>query len=431
MLSTLRQRDFGLLWLAGLVSVAGDFAFVTALPLHIYRQTDSALATAGSFIAYFLPGVLIGSVAGVFVDRWDRKRTMVVADLARALILLPLLLVPDSLVAIYVVTAALGTIGPFFGPAEGALLPTLVGEDRLVAANSLNSLNDNLGMLLGPAFGALLYAETGIAGVILVNAVSYLGSALLIRLIAADARPARSTPGDWSEEAPAVGSAWTRMVWEWRAGLRVVRHDRTLSVLFVSWVFCGISEGFFLTLGLTPLVLDVLGGEPAQVGWLGASQAVGGLIAGVVIARYGPRLAARRLFAGGFLGVGIADFGSFNSRLVAGPGTPAVLVSMGWNFLAGFPSVAGQTGNQSLIQTRTVDAYRGRVFGALRAVIGIAMIVGFALAGVLGDTLDLVLVLSISASIRVLGGVVALALLPREAPISQLAETAESRASVA
>ncbi|HKG25952.1 MAG TPA: MFS transporter [Thermomicrobiales bacterium] len=428
MFATLRQRDFGLLWLAGLVSVAGDFAFVTALPLHVYRLTDSTLATAGTFIAYFLPGVLIGSVAGVFVDRWDRKRTMVVADLARAVVLLPLLVAPDALVAIYAVTAALGTIGPFFGPAEGALLPTLVGEDRLVPANALNSLNDNLGMLLGPAFGALLYAELGIGGVVLVNAASYIGSALLIRLIAADARPARS---DRSGEEVAVGSAWTRMVSEWRAGLRVVQHDRTLSVLFVSWSFGGISEGFFLTLGLTPLVLDVLGGEPAQVGWLGTSQAVGGLIAGVVIARFGRRLAARRLFGGGLLGVGIADFGSFNSRRLAGPGTPAVLVSMGWNFLAGFPAVAGSTGNQSLIQTRTVDAYRGRVFGALRAVIGIAMIVGFGLAGVLGDALDLVLVLSVSATIRMLGGIVALALLPREAPDAQPAEPAESRAPVA
>jgi MFS family permease len=264
-LATLRHRDFALLWLAGLVSVAGDFAFVVALPLHVYRLTDSALATAGVFVAYFLPGTLIGSVAGVFVDRWDRKRTMVVTDLARTFVLLPLLLLPDTLAAIYAVTAILGTVGPFFGPAEGALLPTLVGKERLVSANALNSLNDNLGMLVGPAFGALLYAEAGISGVVLVNSASYLGSALLIRLIAADARP------DRSGEEPAVGSAWTRMVSEWRAGLRVVRHDRALSVLFVSWSFVGISEGFFLTLGLTPLVLDVLGGTPAQVGWLGTS----------------------------------------------------------------------------------------------------------------------------------------------------------------
>jgi MFS family permease len=144
MLATLRHRDFALLWVAGFISVAGDFALLVALPLHAYALTGSAVATGGVFAATLLPSVLLGSIAGVFVDRWDRKRTMVVTDLARTFVLLPLLLLPDTLAAIYAVTAILGTVGPFFGPAEGALLPTLVGKERLVSANALNSLNDNL-----------------------------------------------------------------------------------------------------------------------------------------------------------------------------------------------------------------------------------------------------------------------------------------------
>jgi predicted MFS family arabinose efflux permease len=332
---------------------------------------------------------------------------MVAADLARAVVLLPLLAAPDSLGVIYAVAAVQGTIGLFFGPAEGAFLPTLVGEERLVSANALNALNDNLGMLIGPALGALLYAEIGIGGVAIFDAVSYVGSALLIRLIAADGRPVRE------EAAPEHGSPVARMVSDWRAGLRVVRRNRALTVLFVGSGLGGISEGVFLTLGLTPLVLDVLGGTPAQVGWLGTSQAVGGLIAGVVIARIGRRFSMRWLIGGGFVGVGLADFGSFNSRHLAGAGTPAVAVSMGFNFLAGFPAVAGGAGRQSLVQTQAADAYRGRVFGALGATEGVAMLIGFAIGGVLGDAIGLVPVLSASASTRVLGGLIALVMLPR------------------
>ena len=408
MFATLRHRDFERLWLAGLVSVTGDFALIVALPLHIYRLTDSTLATAGVLAASFLPGVLIGSVAGVFVDRWDRKRTMVVADVTRAVLLLPLLVAPDRLELLYAVAAAEGTIGLFFTPAKGALLPTLVGEERLVAANALNALNSNLGMLIGPALGALLYAEIGIGGVAIVDAVSYVGSALLIRLIAAHARPVRAA------EVDVDGSPLARMVSDWRDGLRVVRRNRALTVLFVGSALAGISEGVFLTLGLTPLVLDVLGGTPAQVGWLGTSQAVGGLIAGVVVARFGHRLAKRWLLSSGFVGVGLADFGSFNSRHLAGPGTPAVAVSMGFNFLAGFPAVAGGAGRQALVQTQAADAYRGRVFGALGAAQGIAMLIGFGIGGVLGDAVGIVPVLSASASTRVLGGFIALVMLPRE-----------------
>jgi hypothetical protein len=76
MLATLRHRDFALLWVAGFISVAGDFALLVALPLHAYALTGSAVATGGVFAATLIPSVLLGSIAGVFVDRWDRKRTM-------------------------------------------------------------------------------------------------------------------------------------------------------------------------------------------------------------------------------------------------------------------------------------------------------------------------------------------------------------------
>jgi hypothetical protein len=87
---------------------------------------------------------------------------------------------------------------------------------------------------------------------------------------------------------------------------------------------------------------------------------------------------------------------------------------MGWMVVAGKPAVAGGTGRQSLVQTRTSDAYRGRVFGALGAVDGVALLVGFGLGGVLGDAVGIVPVLSASAGLRVLGGVVTLGLLPRQ-----------------
>jgi MFS family permease len=92
-ISALRQRDFALLWTAGLISIAGDYALIIALPLLAYALTGSAVATGGVFAASLLPRVPLGSIARVFVDRWDRKRTMVTAGLPRAVLLLPLLAV--------------------------------------------------------------------------------------------------------------------------------------------------------------------------------------------------------------------------------------------------------------------------------------------------------------------------------------------------
>lgn len=421
MLDPLRQRNFAFLWLAGLISIAGDLALIVALPLHVYRLTGSTLATAGTFAASTIPRVLAGSLAGVFVDRWDRRRTMIVADLLRALVLLPLLLAPDQIGLIYAIAAVQGTIGLFFRPAESALLPLLVGQEHLISANALNALNDNLGMLVGPALGSLLYAGVGIGGVLLADAATYVASALLIGLVRVRSR--RSDVGGTDDSLPTSDlRLLTRLTSEWRQGMTIIRQDRALRVLFASAALAGVAEGIFVTLSLSPLVLDVLGGTPAQVGWLGSAQAVGGLIGGVAVAHLGSRLSTRWLFGGGLAGLGVADLATANARLIAGPGLPAVGVAMSWSALAGFPAVATGTGRQTIVQTQIDDAYRGRVFGALSAAVGGAMLAGFALGGVLGGTLGIVPTLTADGLVRVLGGLLALWRLPR--PTSQ-----EQRAS--
>ena len=73
MLTVLRHRNFALLWVGGLISVIGDRALMTALPFYVYQQTGSTLASAAMYAAFYLPSVLLGSVGGVFADRWDRK----------------------------------------------------------------------------------------------------------------------------------------------------------------------------------------------------------------------------------------------------------------------------------------------------------------------------------------------------------------------
>jgi len=175
-----------------------------------------------------------------------------------------------------------------------------------------------------------------------------------------------------------------------------------------------VAEGIFVTLALAPFVLDVLEGRPVQVGWMGTAQEGGGLIAGVVVIRFGHRLSRRWLFGGGMAGLGLADFSAFNSRRIVGPGNPAVAVAMGWMVVAGVPAVANGTEQQTIVQSQSNDAFRGRVFGSLRAVTGIAMLIGFAAGGVLGERIGLVLVLSSGALLRVAGGVIAMIFLPRD-----------------
>lgn len=96
MLSVLRRRDFALLWFGGLVSVAGDWVLYAALPFFVYERTGSTVATAGMIVASLTPAVLLGSFAGVFVDRWNRKRVLVATNLMQAAVVSSLVLVPND-----------------------------------------------------------------------------------------------------------------------------------------------------------------------------------------------------------------------------------------------------------------------------------------------------------------------------------------------
>jgi MFS family permease len=134
MVRLVRQRAFGLLFAAQLVSLLGDFVLFVALPFWVYELTGSATATGLVFAASTLPRLLFSPIAGVFVDRWDRRRTMIAADH----VLLPLLLVnsADAVWLVGVVAFAQSCAARFFGPAQAALLPTIVAAEDLTAANA-------------------------------------------------------------------------------------------------------------------------------------------------------------------------------------------------------------------------------------------------------------------------------------------------------
>jgi MFS family permease len=228
MVRVLRQRNFALLWFAGLISMIGDWMLFIALPIYTYNLTHSSLATGIMFMAGTLPRIFAGSLAGVFVDRWDRQRTMVIADFSRVGLVLLLLMVqsPESIWIVYVVAFLQGIISQFFGPAENALLPQLVESSDLVAANSLNALNNNLARLGVPALGGLILGSFGFQNVVWMDSLSFLSSGILIASIAAHSSSVMSENMDKSV-APRY-KLWK----DWLSGLRFIKRSSVVSVIF-------------------------------------------------------------------------------------------------------------------------------------------------------------------------------------------------------
>jgi MFS family permease len=243
--NVLLQRNFGLLWIGGLISAIGDWVLFIALPFYVFQMTGSALATGGLFIAQALPRVVLGSVAGVFVDRWDRRRTMIAADLLRTGLMLLLLFVHsiDSLWLVFAVGFLESAISQFFGPAKGALVPQLVGEQELLEANSLNAVSDNLPRLIGPSLGGLLMGIFGIASVVLVDSASYLLSAFTILAIVLPQTPSERAAAGPGAPPGTPTSTISRFLAELKAGLVVIWHDRLLRGCLWPWQWRCLPKG--------------------------------------------------------------------------------------------------------------------------------------------------------------------------------------------
>ncbi|HCG00614.1 MAG TPA: MFS transporter [Chloroflexi bacterium] len=408
MLSVLRQRNFALLWCAGLISETGDWLLAIGLPVYVFTLTGSALQTSGLFIAEFLPAVVLGSLAGVFVDRWDRKRTMIVASALQALLLIPLLSVHSAsgVWVVYAVAFVESILAQFFVPANSAMLPTLVGDDEILAANSLLGVNNSLTRLVGAPAGGLVVGIWGAGAVVLLDSVSFGLAAVLIASITVEAA-VRAVP---VSDVGAVVS----VLREWIEGLGLVRRTRSLFALLIIGSLASLSQGIFLVLYVV-FVFRVLHGGATEVGWIRGVQAIGGLGGSLLVGAFGSRLPAPRLLALSLVGFGVADLGIWNSQeIVAGFFLPAALF-----VVAGIPGAGIGAALMTQLQTSVEDQYRGRIFGSFGTTSALLQLIGMVLAGTLGDALGVLPVLNAQGCIYVLAGLLALALLVGERQTQQ------------
>lgn len=406
MLAALRQRNFALLWFGQLISLLGDWILFVALPFAIYTLTGSTLATGIMFIVQTLPRLFLGSVAGVFVDRWNRKRTMYVADLLQVLVLLPLLLVHSSHLVwiIYVFAFVESCVSQFFIPAKGAIIPHLVDEEHLVAANSLNSSSEQLTRLVGPVIGGALFALLGINGVALADSASFLISAVMIMLIILPRPQAQEETTTTGSLAPAASAAITfEAVWrEWLEGLALVRKERLIVAIFAAMGVAMVGEGLIEVL-LVPFVKDIMHGNAEVLGWILTAQAIGGIAGSFLLSSVSKKIAPRLLVAGSGIMLGVILFIIINF--------PALGLVLALLALAGLPVIGFYVNLYTLLQMNVADKYRGRIFGAYTTVQALMMLLGMALASGLGDRIGIIPMMNVDAVCNILAGIIAFVLM--------------------
>ncbi|GAB3580281.1 MFS transporter [Leifsonia lichenia] len=395
--SPLLRRDFALVWASSFISDTGDWLLMIALPLFAFAVTGSALGASTVFLAELLPMLVLGSFLGVLVDRWDHRRTMIVANLLQGALLLPLLAASgDRMWIVYVVAALEACLGAIVNPAKQALVPRLVDEEQLGQGNALMAVSDNLARLIGSPLGGLAFVLVGLPGVVVVDAVSYLVSAGIVAL----SRPRAST-GDTDAPLPRV-----HFLRQWLDGLVTIRRVRPLGAVTAITTLGQFAQGIFLVLFIV-YVTNQLGANGTEVGLLRGVQAIGGvlggLLSGVLLRRFTPRT----LVGAGYLVFGAISLLTWNLY----PVTTAVGVYIGLFIAVGIPAVATTTGMITIVQRVTPPDALGRVFASVTTFGGAAQGAGLLVAGFLAERFDVVAILNGQALVYVACGMLGLTLL--------------------
>jgi predicted MFS family arabinose efflux permease len=395
--SVWRVRDFRLAWAGGLVNDTGDWVLAIALPVYVFSETGSGTSTAIVFVCELVVAALFGAVGGSLVDRWNLRRCLIATNLAQAAMLLPLLAVrPDRVWPAYVAVVGQALLTQLNNPANVALVPRVVTRDQLTSANAALAASTSVARFVGAPVGGLLVAVSGLGAVVLVDLVSFLAVALAIAFVGADTDPVSHADDEAGDPHPI------------RTGLRAINRRPVLRGVVAIGGISQIAQGGFVVLFVV-FVVERLGRDGTEVGIIRGTMAVGAVLGAVLISRVADRIDPTRLIVVGFTGMGLVSLVFWN----APPLSEALWVYVALFALSGIPGSALAVGIVTTVQIASPPAVLGRVVGVMRSVESIGQAAAAIVTGVLVDAVPLTTLLDAQASVYLVCGLLALALVRR------------------
>jgi MFS family permease len=412
--TVLRHSNFRNLWLGQVVSQIGDyFAFLAMLVVVSGFESEAAATTqavSGLMIALTLPRLLFGVLAGVFVDRWDRRRTMIVSDVLRAALSLGLIpaFLNHQLLVLYALAFALSAVGTLFNPAKGALIPRLVPAEQLTAANALSQTSMMLAQFIGPALAGATFAAAGSGNqwvAFAINALSFLVSAVAILLIRVPQAQTVAPPAAGSTD----GSALRQVGQDLLVGLKALVLNRTIVILAVVFAVLNLGLGAINVLWIVFLRTQ-FGFTAADLAWrisvVDIAFAGGMVLSSVLVGNFAAHVAPKWMIAWGLIVAG-----AITMVMGALPNYWLVVAAMG---LVGLSVGPINTGTTTLMQIVVPNRQLGRVGGGLGTVMDTALLLSMGLAGVAATFLGIPIVFLLAGILCAGSGALGWALLPAQ-----------------
>jgi MFS family permease len=370
------MRSIGVLWrheprarpyfVAVGQSAVGTGAGYVALLLVAYDRLASPWAISLVLLADLVPAIVLGPLLGSLVDRVDRLRCAIAADLLCAAAIAAIA-IGGGFAPLLALALVAGVGNALFRPASVALMPAVVPEEHLPAANGLYRALRDSGVMLGPAIAAIALLFTGPTALLLLNAATFAVSAALLSLLQRDRLATTALPAE-------AGAPAGSLLAETRAGLRTIAGLPAVPALLAA---CSAAALFGGLMNVAELILarDTLHGGAAGYGLLVAAFGCGQVSGAIIGARDADDATMRRrlIVALGLLGTGLALSGlagqlavAATTFLVTGLGTGLLLVSSG-----------------ILLQRLVPPALHGRAFGTVGALEALALAIAFSGSGLL------------------------------------------------
>lgn len=371
---------FRRLWAGQLVSLLGDFlAIFAVLSYATFKLHATAAQVTLISVSFLIPFAFFGPIAGVFVDRWNLKRTMIASDLIRAGLIGALILAPN-LYSIYGVLMTLSFVSTFFIPAQSVTLRTLVPPNGLMSANAMMQQAMQVIRIITPALAGALVGWFGAYVCYLVDGGSFLFSALMIAPLVIHRVQTPAT----AEKKTSVSS----IISEFGAGMKFI-----LTHANISFVILALTAGMFAISCFGPLVAvfvrDNLKATTFVFGAVNSLIGVGMILCTITISKFAQARSKSKMVIEGLLviGVSVAVLAAFGNIPMASVGMFGIGIGSG---LIMIPSM-------TLIQTETPMEMVGRVSSSVWSLLSVSQVVGLIFSGSLAAKLGIVNLFYLSA----------------------------------
>jgi len=384
-----RNRNFSRIWTGQLISTMGSALTSLAASIYVFRLTGSAMSVGFMLMATAAPSLLVGLFAGVLVDRFDRKRIMITADLIRAvLVFLIPFLVPHSVIWLYVIVMLTSAIGQFFDPAQESVLPEVASEEELAAANSLMAISSFGSTAIGFAASGLIASAADISWAFYLDAISFLCSAICIFLITI-------------KPIQAEGETNAAMVIKnLKFGVRQLLDTPILRSLLISSIPTLLAFGLSNAL-LLPFALRALKATEFEYGLQEGLTSLGFIAGSLLIAGIFDRMREGAWIATGFIVMGMVS--------IAYSFTHSIPLAIAIVTISGFFNAPSSIGRRLVVQRNTPREMRGRVNSVFFVSRDVLFLIGMAAAG-LADFVDVRIMYFGSAILLLVGGLLVLIL---------------------